>query len=107
MARRSRRMISFWHGNAASIRRTRGLDAISFYPIAGAEEINAGKADPRALGVRAEDDLTSSGHSLSRPAAHFLKLSGTGCVYRGANVTSLRPIPRTGYSSHGLSRTEW
>ena len=49
------------------------IDASCFYPIAGGEDINAGKADPRSLGVRAEDDLTLR-VTLRQPAAHFLKL---------------------------------
>lgn len=59
------------------------VDAISFYPIAGAQEINAGKADRRALGAYAEDDLTLR-ITLKSPAAHFLKLAGGGRVCRSA-----------------------
>jgi ABC-type oligopeptide transport system substrate-binding subunit len=50
-------------------------DAISFYAIAGAQEINAGKADRRTLAAYAEDDLTLR-ITLNSPAAHFLKLAG-------------------------------
>jgi oligopeptide transport system substrate-binding protein len=70
------------------------LDAISFYPIAGAEEINAGKADPRALGVRADDDL-SLRVILSRPAAHFLKLAG-GAAFTAVPRHRVEAVTRTG-----------
>jgi ABC-type oligopeptide transport system substrate-binding subunit len=66
------------------------IDATSFYPIAGAEDINTRKADLRSLGVRAEDDLTLR-ITLRQPAAHFLKLIA---------MSAFAAVPR-----HGIEAT--